>query len=139
MKSLSVKLGVILVGLVIFSHAEVWGADWKLFSADDEVIQYYDAQSIKYPSKNIVEVWTRMEYTDKGKIDLIKDLGNKYVNLKCIMMLEEINCSDKKRRVLSLSSYSKEGKIIEKDSTVHKWTYIDPDSVAELLHKAVCK
>jgi len=31
MKSLSVKLGVILIGLAIFSYGEVWGADWKFF------------------------------------------------------------------------------------------------------------
>ena len=30
MKSLSVKLGVILIGLAIFGNAEVWGADWKV-------------------------------------------------------------------------------------------------------------
>jgi len=30
MKSLLGKLGVIIIGLVIFSNAEVWGADWKL-------------------------------------------------------------------------------------------------------------
>jgi len=32
MKSLSVKLGVILIGLAIFGCAEVWGADWKPLS-----------------------------------------------------------------------------------------------------------
>jgi hypothetical protein len=32
MKSLLVKLGGILIGLAIFGYAEVWGADWRLFS-----------------------------------------------------------------------------------------------------------
>ena len=31
MKSLLVKLGVILIGLTIFGYGEVWGEDWKLF------------------------------------------------------------------------------------------------------------
>jgi hypothetical protein len=31
MKSLSVKLGVILIGVAIFGYAEVWGANWKFF------------------------------------------------------------------------------------------------------------
>jgi hypothetical protein len=31
MKSLSVKLGVILIGLAIFGYAEVWGEDWKFY------------------------------------------------------------------------------------------------------------
>ena len=31
MKSLSIRLGVILVGLAIFGYSEVWGADWKVY------------------------------------------------------------------------------------------------------------
>ena len=31
MKSFS-RLGVILIGILIFCYAEVWGADWRLFS-----------------------------------------------------------------------------------------------------------
>jgi len=31
MKSLSFKLGVILIGLMILGNAEVWGADWKFY------------------------------------------------------------------------------------------------------------
>ena len=31
MKSFLVKVGVILIGLTIFGHSEVWGADWKFF------------------------------------------------------------------------------------------------------------
>ena len=30
MRSLPVKLGVILIGLVIFGNAEAWGANWKV-------------------------------------------------------------------------------------------------------------
>jgi len=35
MKSLSVKLGVILavVGLALFGYADVWGEDWKYFTS----------------------------------------------------------------------------------------------------------
>lgn len=36
MKSLSVKLGVILIGLAIFTHAEVWGEDWKVYGTTGE-------------------------------------------------------------------------------------------------------
>jgi len=32
MKSLLVKLGVILIGFAIFGYGEVWGTDWRLFS-----------------------------------------------------------------------------------------------------------
>jgi hypothetical protein len=57
MKSLSVKLGVVLVGLTIFGYAEVWGADWKEWiRISDKSIYYYDTESITHPSKNIASV-----------------------------------------------------------------------------------
>jgi hypothetical protein len=66
MKSLLGKLGVVLIGLAIFGYAEVWGADWKLLGTNEQISTYYDAQSITHPSENIVRVWTRMDFTEKG-------------------------------------------------------------------------
>jgi hypothetical protein len=64
MKSLSGKLGVILIGLAIFGNAEVWGEEWKFFQvtkSTEEVgglpvyanIHFYDATSVVYPSNLI--------------------------------------------------------------------------------------
>lgn len=66
MKSLSVKLGVILIGFAILAHAEVWGADWKFFLEDGEGRLFYDVTSITRPSKNIVRVWIKKEYNPMG-------------------------------------------------------------------------
>jgi hypothetical protein len=55
MKSLPVKLGVILIGLAIFGNAEVWGADWRLYEKDS----YYDASSITRQPDGSVRVWTK--------------------------------------------------------------------------------
>lgn len=61
------KLGVILIiGIVIFGCAVMRGARWRLYDRDDEYKGYYDAKGITHPSKNIVRVWQRWEYTDKG-------------------------------------------------------------------------
>ena len=62
MKSLSVKLGVVLVfiGLTIFGYAEVWGADWKLFAETDSYECFYDAEDTVPSSNNIVDVWTKL-------------------------------------------------------------------------------
>jgi len=69
MKFLSVMLGVILVGLFILGNAEVWGADWKYFSAgDDGVFYWYDAQGVAYQPNRIVRVWIK-----KVKADEIMD------------------------------------------------------------------
>jgi hypothetical protein len=92
MKSLLVKFGVIfIIGLAIFGNAEVWGADWKLFGDYDNYLIYYDAQSITRPSKNIVRVWIRWDYTKKGVMDMVGKFGKKYENLDYLKYLCEIN------------------------------------------------
>lgn len=40
MKSLLIKFGVILIGLAIFSYAEVWGEDWRVYDIREGYILY---------------------------------------------------------------------------------------------------
>jgi len=139
MKSLSVKLGVILIGLAIFGYTEVWGADWKLFVTDTKTIGYFDAESITRPSKDIVKVWIRCEYTDNGVTGKVEELGKKYENTVETTALQEINCSDKKRRTLSLTHYSKKGKVLYTSSHAGEWNDVIKKSIWEGLCEAVCK
>ena len=139
MKSVSLKWGVFFAGLAILSYSEVWGAGWREFDRSDKEIRYYYVHSVKYPSDKIVRVWVKMEYTDKGLSEKIQKLGKNYENLKYTMMEEEINCSDKKWRKLSLHDYSKEGKVIYSSSRAGEWKRIDPGSMPEALCKAVSK
>lgn len=140
MKSLLGKVGVILIiGIVTFGCAGMWGARWRLYDRDDEYIGYYDAKGITHPSKNIVRVWERWEYTNKGVIEKVKELGKKYENINQTTVLDEINCSEKKWRMLSLNHYSKEGKVLFSGSQEGQWDDIVPHTRAEAIYKAVCK
>jgi len=139
MKSLSVKLGVILIGLAIFGNTEAWGADWILYNFDDLNIRYYDAETITRPSKDIVRVWVKWKYTYKGRIEIVKRLGEKYENIDFTVALEEINCSDRTKQNLSLDDYSLDGKTMFSTSGEYRWNYIVSRSAAEALYGAVCK
>jgi len=61
MKSLSVKVGFIhiIIGLVIFSDAVAWGADWRKFFESDIGEYFYDAQNTDRSSGNIVIVYEK--------------------------------------------------------------------------------
>ena len=137
--SILVKAGVILIGLAIFGYAEVWAEDWTFYARTDKYLCFYDSQSITRPSKNIVRVWVKREYTDKGVIKMVKDWSEKYENISHSIVLEEINCSGEKVRILSLIHYSKEGKVMYRDSNEGLWNYVGSGSVVEALYKAVCK
>ncbi len=138
MKSL---LGVILIGLAIFGYGEVWGADWKLYGSSEKSLAYYDTQSITRPSKNIVRVWVKITYTEKGVMDTVGSLGKKYEDLSHSIILREINCVEKMIHSLSGTYYDNGGGVIYTSSSpyLREWVFIAPESLAESLYEEICK
>jgi hypothetical protein len=144
MKSSLFKLGIILllIGLTMFGYTEVWGADWRLYAKTDLYGCFYDAENMFRSSQDIVEVWTRSEYTERGVIDTIIKFGKHYGNLSYSLELWEINCAEKKDRLLSNTLYSVEGNILYTDQAGSRpppWKIISRESIEESLYKAVCK
>jgi len=144
MASLSAKLVIVsaAIGFAIFGCAEGWGADWKLFAETDLYECFYDANDTAPSSGNIVDVWTKLEYTKKGINGIVAKFGKHYADLSYSLELWEINCTEKKNRILSITEYSTEGKILYADSAEEKppaWKIITRQSVDESLYKTVCK
>jgi hypothetical protein len=147
MKSLSIRLGVtlVIIGLALFTYAEVWAEDWMFYGKTDKYSCFYDAKSISHPSENIVEVWEKQDYTNKGVNFMVEGLGEKYKNLSHSITLWQINCADKKFRFLSLTYYSKEEKVIYSWKVLYssgpseEWSPFITGSLGERLFKEVCK
>ncbi len=138
--------GFILVGVVIYGYGKVLGADWKLYAESDFANYYYDAEDIIRPSENIVRVWSRTLYTEKGVNQWkAKKFGKvvqkfRYENLSNSTNLWEINCAKKMHHILSSTFYSKDGSVIESYNFDRaNWISIRPDSPGESLYKTVCK
>jgi hypothetical protein len=85
MKSISVKLGVILliVGLV-FGHVEVWGVDWCHYGTSDMGQFYYDKDSLTYLPEGVVRVWERVIKDEdlKKAFEEKKDATQKFIEGK---------------------------------------------------------
>jgi len=140
MKSLSIKLGVVLIGFLIFGYAEVWGADWKSFGKNEYYAGFYDAQSITRPSKNIVRVSMRLDCKETGVMDMVRRLGKKYENVSHLINLWEINCLEKKNRQLMVTSYDNKGGVIDSETNPSaEWDFIISESLGDELYKEVCK
>jgi FKBP-type peptidyl-prolyl cis-trans isomerase len=143
MKSLLGKLGVILIGLTIFGYAKVWGADWKYLGSNERYQSYLDTGSIILLPENIVRAWTKTVLTDRGVIEIIKELGIKYENSSEVVELSEWDCVKKTYRQLSVTLFSKEGRNMGSSETGDfkirsEWSLIIPETTIEVIHKELC-
>ena len=139
MKS-SVKLGVILIGLAIFSYAEAWGDAWKTFYSSGYGVYSYDTENLIRPDKGVVKVRVKIVYGVKGVSDLVNKYGDKFENISSGIVLFEVRCSERTIRILSSTYYSMDGAVLLSDTPPNsEWGFITPRSVGESLHKAVCK
>lgn len=136
---MKLRIAILVFGLIIISIGDVYGADWKLYDSNEKFSSSYDAQGITHPSKNIVRVWTKWDYTEKGVRDYVEKLGKKYENLSLSIVLWEINCIEKKSRFLSSISYDNKGGVIYSSIFPPEWSFIIPESMGEILYKEICK
>jgi hypothetical protein len=135
MKSLLGKSGVILIGLAIFGCAEMRGAHWKFFSSTDLYECFYYAENMTRSYKNIVRVWIKLEYTEKGIAENVKEFGKNYENLSYSLQLWEIDCPTKKQRILSINQYSVQGNILNTKPAKSRLS----ESLGKSLSETVCK
>ena len=140
MKSLSVKLGIILFGLlVVFHYAEVWGADWRWYaSTPNSDALFYDAGGITRQPDGIVRVSIKRVLSDKSRADSTAMYGKMHKDVDYQISLSELDCRNKMARFLSTKLYSKEGKLISSPGGID-WDYIGPESAAEALFDKLCK
>lgn len=142
MKSFSVKSKVIflVIGFAFFACVEARGADWKYLGQSGDRVFYYYAESVTRPSKDVVRVWGKADYTEKGIMGMVERFGSRYENLKYSLDLWELKCANNTIRILATTHHSKNGEVLDSKKNDHaKWKSIAPGSVEDSLHKAVCK
>lgn len=136
---MKLRIAILVFVLSIISMGGVYGADWKFYGSCEIYWGYYDAQGIAHPSKNIVRVWQRWNFKEKGIMEWVGKLGKDFENLNYGISLLEINCVEKTCRVLSANYYDNKGKVILSNSSPDEWDFIVPESIGEGLYKEICK
>jgi hypothetical protein len=132
-------LSIFLLMGIFFSHSVSWGADWKLLNFTDSSYFFYDAEDITHPSKDIVRVWEKVVYTERGIEEVIAELGEDYENLKETKTLIEINCKERNFRYLSVVHYAEDKTVIRTRDIGSKWQLIIPESIVEFQYKEFCR
>ncbi len=139
------------VGLIIFNFStEVKGADWKFLGKTNEFNHYYDVESITYPSKDITRVPVKMaSINNKGKDLVLRTLreakaGRRpikaYENYTHSIVVNEIRCSDKMARIISVADCNNKGIVLGSHAFRNpEWDSINPGGIGDLLYKEVCR
>jgi hypothetical protein len=130
--------------ILLASHIQ--GAEWVPYVTGGGADWYYDEETIHYQDKNIVRVWIKYIRQDeegakryiewrKNSVQSV-DGFDKWQHSK---RLDEINCSTRQDRTLSITEYGEEQKIIyERNFDGAKWEHITPENASEALYKIVC-
>ena len=132
-----------VVGFIILSLGlEGWGANWKytVENVFGDVI-FIDMASRTRPSDNIVRVWVKLVYSQKGVLQAVEETGKQECrDVNYTLNLMEYDCREKRSRILSEHCFSKDEFIL--DSRIYsnpQWESAIQDSICTSLLKAVCE
>lgn len=125
---------------IVFFAIEAQAVDWVSYAETEGgyFICYYDPQSIKQISKDVVQVWQKTSYSKKGVQNMIETFGPAYKEVSYAVELGEYNCSEKKLRYLSTTFYKQDGAAIIRSSDASSWGFVAPESMSEILFNVVC-
>jgi hypothetical protein len=146
MKSLLVKLAVILIGLIIFGYAEVCGADWVFLAAESgSTFWWFDSQGVTVHANKIISLWVK-KVKDEEILEIIKREGKikpseleKMVSERAYeRSLMEIDCIKKTFNNLQIFDYDAKG-VLKSAVAESNIKSIPPESVVETIYKTVCQ
>ncbi len=135
------KAVISLVLVSMFATCEgVSAADWRLYTRSEFGLYQYDAEDVRHLSTNLVRVWQKLVLNERGTTNLARELGKEFENVKEIVTLREIDCTDQKSHILGLIYFSENGRVIKRESYEPvEWDSIILDSVDDVLYHAVCE
>ena len=134
-----VSISVLLLGIVV--SADAWGENWKALKSDDSGSSYYDLDSRTLISQGVIRVWEQYVYTAESVTRKMMKYGSKYEGLKNSMTLWEIDCAEKKARLVSTADYSHDGRVVSKTKDGAEpwpWDSYPPGSLGDRLIQAIC-
>lgn len=137
---------VIMVSLVCLTTLPSNGYcdEWVYVASDQDFTLYYNSSSVKIDNKNnIIEVWVKRVFSDKGKIDFFEKKDSitkqKYIDINHKLKLYLLNYKELKSSILYISYYSKSGNLLFHREYQPEWKNIIPDTYLEKLINKLLK
>ena len=132
-----------VVGFIIFFFGlEGWAANWKytVMNVFEDVV-FIDMASLTQPSDNIVRVWIKLVYSQKGAVEAVEETRKqKCKDVNYTLNLMEYDCREKRSRTLSEHCFSKDDSILDSQTYSNPlWESVIQDSIWTCVLKAVCE
>src|SRR5208283_966849 len=92
-------ISVCLVGLTTFSLQAYCGDDWILLNSNENYNIYYNPVTIEIDRpNNIIKVWIKSVYTEKGRVNLLNKFNSiakqKYADINYVLALYLLNYNE---------------------------------------------
>ena len=133
------RLSAFILAITLLGCVQAGRPVWKFYAENEEGWFVYDIQNLTHPSRDIVRVWTKSVYLDKGMGPVVKKIGKGYENPSYTIRFQEIDCKDEKMRLLSVTYYSQDGEVLKTFKQESLWRSISPGSIDEKLYQRVCQ
>ncbi len=141
---LILMISVCLVCLTAFSLQAYGGEDWILLNSNENSNIYYNPVTIDIDRpNNIIKVWVKRVYTEKGKINLLNKFNSiqkqKMADINYILALYLLNYSEWKISITHMTFYSNSGNVLLNGEPTPKWHDIVPRSVDDFIFNQILK
>ncbi|OPY10731.1 MAG: hypothetical protein A4E70_00524 [Syntrophus sp. PtaU1.Bin005] len=132
--------------LLLLPDPAVGSSDWVEYGRSDQGdIYLYHPATMKQKTKDIMQVWVKVVFSDKGKKHYAQWLKNKgepvegYEKLSHTLSLMEIDAKSPRFRILYGSEYDMDDKELFRGSRDAPWKDILPRSTQERLKNNILK
>lgn len=136
MRVLYLSIFFFITGLV-FTSERAEAHNWQSYAAsqNEDIMYYYDTESLKYISKYRVEVWGKAVYvTPQRKQEVESEKTVEYS-----LSLYRINCISRKYNLNLIAHYGTKGELISfYDTNSPDWIPSVPESNIEILYDTLC-
>ncbi|PMP85660.1 MAG: hypothetical protein C0174_03670 [Thermodesulfobium narugense] len=125
---------------------QAWAINWVYFATDNIYGNqfFYDADSIKYLTQNIIEVNYKELYSEAGKNAYISILKSHNISvygydlLLYTIVYLKVDLKNNLIMILSFTDYNKNGDILYFDSIEKPtWDYVQEGTIGRLLIEAI--
>jgi hypothetical protein len=147
MKKISSVISLSVLVLFLLASCDKSSSDWVQYQNDvnGNVRSYKKANDQKDVGNNMVKVWEKNFFSDKGRQEFIQYMikrghsTEEYDKLSYMVYLYEIDCDQQRIHILSVSQYDKDNKKFISGDKESEWINIPPNSLGDSLQEKVCE